>query len=445
MNDDNLPALAPEKYHANERSEEVRDIIERMPVNWGLKVSMIVLFIFCGLLFTGWRIRYPDIVTGYVTINTSLAPVKLVAAVSGTLKLNCDSSQVHVNSGEVVAYIESATSYDTLQVIKRVLKKYNPSLIKNTSILAQLPREIALGELTSKYYNFLSSLHQMANFVNDKLFEKQLRSLQELRSYQIDEVNSSSDRIEISENSLEFSKKLFTRDSTLFSKRVVSEAELERSKLNYFSSKANYSNARSTKIGAEKQAQQTLSQISEVNIQRDEKRKELEIFVLSSYNDLIDNIRLWEQRYLFRAPYEGRIQYLRFWSNGQFVQANEPVFTIVPALKEPYGQVSLPSVGAGKVKIGQEVIVKLDDFPYREYGSVTGLVSGISLTTNTERTAQGNVETYLVTVKFPNGLMTNYGKPITFRHEAKGTAEIITEDRQLFERLFDNLKYVLNK
>ncbi|MBZ4190585.1 HlyD family secretion protein [Niabella beijingensis] len=440
-----MEEIDTERYRGTERTEEVRDIIERMPTKFGWRVSMIVVFIFLLLLFFGWIIRYPDIVKGQVTINTPVAPIKLVANSAGKIKLNRTVSQSRVNGGDIVGYIESATSYDTLCLIKEALKNYNPNDSYNTSILATLPSRVALGDLTSRYYGFLGSLQQMANFNNNKLYDKQIQSLRSLREHQMNEVRNSSDRININKSTLEYSEKFLKRDSILYAGKVAAEAELDRTKMEYLSTQSGYANARSSQIDAEKQAQQTLSKITEVDVQKNEKRKELEIALLAAYNDLIDNITLWEQRYLFKAPFKGQVQFLRFWTDDQFVQAQEPVFTIIPDANEPYGQVALPALGAGKVKTGQEVIVKLDDFPYNEYGSITGIVNNISLTTNTEKTQQGNVETYLVTVKFPKGLITNYGKPIAFRHEAKGAAEIITKDRRLIERLFDNLKYALNK
>jgi energy-coupling factor transporter ATP-binding protein EcfA2 len=216
--------------------------------------------------------------------------------------------------------------------------------------------------------------------------------------------------------------------------------QLVQSQLQHLSYSTNFTNAKSNQIDAEKQAQQTQSSITQTRVQKSEKLNELKIALLASYNDFMDNIALWEERYLFKSPFDGQVQFLRFWTNGQFVQAGESVFTIVPKADEPYGQILLPAVGAGKVKPDQEAIIKLNDFPYNEYGSVTGIVSGISLTTNTEKTGEGSIEAYLVTVKFPKGLTTNYGKPLAFKHEAKGTAEIITKDRRLIERLFDNLK-----
>jgi len=51
------------------------------------------------------------------------------------------------------------------------------------------------------------------------------------------------------------------------------------------------------------------------------------------------------------------------------------------------------------------------------------------------------VNNYLIIVSLPSGLKTNYGTKLTFHFEAKGTAEVVTNDERLVERLFDNLKH----
>lgn len=104
------------------------------------------------------------------------------------------------------------------------------------------------------------------------------------------------------------------------------------------------------------------------------------------------------------SPFAGKVQFLKFWNNNQFIQAGEPAFTIVPKQEALFGQVLLPAIGSGKVKTGQEAIVKLEDYPYMEYGSITGKVNSISLTSNSVKTSDGDVDTYLVTITFPEEL-----------------------------------------
>jgi hypothetical protein len=442
--DSSIEVLDIEKFHRRETSEEVQNIIERMPSKFGTQITFIVLFIFIMMLLFGWFIRYPDMARGRVIINSPIAPIKLVANSSGNVKLNYPKSSSDVKRGDVVAYIKSATSIDTLEAVKRVLIKFNP-ITNSVDIARALPEKVNLGELTTRYYRYYSSIHQLTNFVTDKLYEKQIASLENLHMHQNDEVTNSQDRINLNKKNLEYAEKFVKRDSILFAKKAAAESQLDRTQVEYLSIKSGISNARTDQIEAGKQAQQTISRIRELEIQKGEKKKELEIEVLASYNELLESITAWEQKYLLRSPFDGKIQFLKFWTDDQFVQLQEPMFTIVPKAKNPYGQVILKAAGAGKVKLGQEVIVKLDDFPYYEYGSIKGIVSSISLTTSTEKTQEGPVEAYLITLTFPLNLKTNYGKLIPFRHEIQGEAEIITNDRRLIERLFDNLRYAFNK
>lgn len=95
------------------------------------------------------------------------------------------------------------------------------------------------------------------------------------------------------------------------------------------------------------------------------------------------------------------------------------------------------------MEVGQEVIVKLADFPYLEYGYIKAVVQDMALVSSLVDVGDGKMmDSYLVTLEFPNGLITNYGAVLDFKFETKGTAEIITKDRKLIERFFDNLKYI---
>lgn len=76
-----------EKYHKNQRTEEVQDIIDRMPSKFGNYTMYIIIFIVSLLFIFGFLIKYPDIVTGKITINTASQSVKLVANSTGKIHL----------------------------------------------------------------------------------------------------------------------------------------------------------------------------------------------------------------------------------------------------------------------------------------------------------------------------------------------------------------------
>lgn len=429
----------------SDRSEEVQHIIERMPVQFGFWISMIIVFLFSLMAIFGWLVRYPDVVQGEIVINANSSPLKLIANSPGKLKLNHIKSMEDVKEGQVIAHLENSTNPNSVSLIYELMKPYNPNSDEIMKLQQELPRNFSMGELNVKYYAFSSALQQFINYKRDRLYDNQLESMKKILEEQKNTISFTEKRIIMAQNSLKYVRKFYTRDSILFSKKVISEAEFDKTEMSYISSKDAHQNALNNRTNARQQVQQTESKLQELNVIKPEKEKELRLSLISTYNDLTDNIKTWQQKYEFRAPFNGKIQFLKFYTENQFIQTGEQVFTIIPKEDHILGQVILATRGSGKIKEGQEVIVKLDNYPYNEYGSVTGKVKSISLTTSTVKTERSEVETYQVLVDFPNQLNTNYGTKLSFKAEAKGSAEIITNDRRLIQRLFDNLKYVLNK
>jgi len=91
--------------------------------------------------------------------------------------------------------------------------------------------------------------------------------------------------------------------------------------------------------------------------------------------------------------------------------------------------------GAGKVKIGQRVNIKLDNYPYLEYGMLEGIIRSISKVPEDQK--------YSLDVDFPKGLVTNYGIELDFAQQIEGQAEIITEDLRLLQRIFNPIRSLI--
>jgi len=428
-----------------ERSEEVQHIIDRMPTKFGLYISVVVGLIFVLLVTFGWIVRYPDVVYGQIVLNTASSPIKLVANASGRLKLRAIKSMDEVSEGQTIAYIETTTTPEKVALIDSLIKFYNPNSEMITQLYHKLPKNLSLGDLNVKYYSFSSALEQFVNYKNHHFFEKQINNLNEILSEQQQSLSISEIRMSMVKTTAAYAHKFYTRDSILFSKRVISESEFDNTEIAYINAKDAYQNARVNITNIKLEIQQTENKIQELGITKPEKEKELRMLLISSYNDLTDNIKSWKQKYLFVAPFKGKVQYLKFYSNNQFIQPSEALFSIIPIEKSLIGQVIIPAKGSGKVVKGQEVIVKLDNFPYNEFGSITGIVKSISLITSTTKIESNETETYQVLVDFPRKMETNYGIVLSTKAESRGSAEIVTNDRRLIQRLFGNLKYSIIK
>lgn len=119
------------------------------------------------------------------------------------------------------------------------------------------------------------------------------------------------------------------------------------------------------------------------------------------------------------------------------VKAGQELLYILPEGSGFHGEMNIGQFNFGKVKTGQEVIVKLRSYPFEEYGTVKGQITSIS--------EVAKDSTYFIRVQFPNGLKTSAQKDIPFRHGMTASGEIITEDRRLIERFLKEFMRIFER
>lgn len=426
-----------------ERTEEVRDIIERMPTTFARNVTFLVCLIVALLIFFGFVVKYPDIVTGEVTVSAEKSPLKIVSAQRGRLRLNNIKSQDRVKVDHLLAWVDNSADPNKVKYIKTQIDSIRFPVINSRIIYNKLPKNINLGDLTIPYTTFLSALKQLSDYQDHQLYEKQEQSLSRILKEQEVALTTLKDKENLSQKNLKLSDKLLQRDSILLAKRLISEAEYEQSLASHLTAEDQMKSSARNSGSVREQISTTENSIQQNRITKTEKELQLDLDLLTAYNNFIDKMNIWEKQYLMVSPIEGEAQFLKFWNNNQFVEAGEAIFSIVPKQNVALGKVMLPIQGAGKVKVGQKAIVKMADYPYLEYGYIEAVVKNIGLVSSTVNLENGSaMESYLVTLVFPDGLKTNYGTTLGFKFEAKGTVEIVTKDRRLIERFFDNLKYV---
>ena len=104
---------------------------------------------------------------------------------------------------------------------------------------------------------------------------------------------------------------------------------------------------------------------------------------------------------------------------------------VVPKIVNFEVQLRLPIYGAGKVKKGQNVLVKLDAYPHEEFGFLEGVI--------TEMVPVAIDNYYRANVKLTNGLVTNEGKTLPIQPLLQGSAEIMLDEKRLSSRIFGTL------
>jgi HlyD family secretion protein len=120
------------------------------------------------------------------------------------------------------------------------------------------------------------------------------------------------------------------------------------------------------------------------------------------------------------------------------VVKDEPVVSVVPLEAGSYlGRINLKMERSGKVKTGLLVNIKLSGYPYLEYGMVRGIVKSKSMV------ATGDA--YVIEIELPDGLTTLYGRTLDFTQNMQGTAEIITENIRLLQKIVNPFRYMVSK
>ena len=418
----------------DKRSEEVADIIDRMPTGWTRLVVAIIMVIVVTMVTLGCVIKYPDTVTGQISITGEIAPVRLISSATGRLHLLTDNN-TEVREGTCIGYIESGAVYKDILRLDSLCK-----VMPEIRTKIDFPDNLELGALSIYYNDFVLSYIKFDQLRETKVYDNMRKTL---RNQQISNKQVSKNlkkEIDLNNEVLTNLHRQYAADSVLHVSGALSEEELSQQYNSLLSHKQSNIELRSTELVKQSEIKSIDIELTKVDVTVMEELTSSFNTMLAKYNILENQIRQWKEMYLFISPIDGLLQYQGFWRNNTFISASSEVFSISPVRNRMIGELLLPAGGAGKVKVGQDVNVKLADYPYNEYGYVRGKVETLSTLTHDIERPEGTAKAYLATVSFPQGLKSNYGKLLQLNFESVGIGEIITEKRRLIHRLFDNLK-----
>ncbi len=78
------------------------------------------------------------------------------------------------------------------------------------------------------------------------------------------------------------------------------------------------------------------------------------------------------------SPVDGTVQQLAVHTVGGVVEPAQPLMVIVPKGSQLVVEAKVPNKDAGFVKVGQPLRVKVDAFPFTDYGTINGTLVGLS-------------------------------------------------------------------
>lgn len=165
---------------------------------------------------------------------------------------------------------------------------------------------------------------------------------------------------------------------------------------------------------------------------------QLQAKIADTKNLLVSAQTKLQEKYL-KAPVSGSVLSLNLKNTGQVVESGQTVAEIAPEGAPLVVSAVLPNQEAGFVEQGMPVQVKLDAYPYQDYGVIPGRVTEISADAKSNKQLG---EVYRVEVQLERDHVTKNQQVIPFKAGQTATADIIIRKRRIMDVLLDPIKQI---
>ena len=422
----------------NFHSEEVQTIMGKAP-SWVIRWGVTVIFAIFGGIFLGcYFIKYPDILISSALITTYNPPVDLISRSEGLIDTLFVEDGKEVESGDIIAVLDNTANWADVKFITEMLKLTSSVNYAKTTQELWINENYNLGEIQSSFSAFQKSARDYSHYIATEHISQKRELLREQIVKNKEYFAKLKEQYKHIEKDLELQLKLFQRDSMLYGENVISSADFETSSQNLIQKQNTQSGFNATLSSIELQIIQLEQQFVELNIQQENETSEFERLLTQSCQQLLAEIARWRQTYTLTAPTSGRITFVSYWNENQYIKVGAKLASIIPKSDtQVIGRVQIPSAGFGKVKVGQKANIKLNGYPYMEFGVLKGEIQSLSAVPEQIQTANGSTIVYMAEISFQEGLKTSYGKELPMIQQMDGTAEVITEDMSLISRFFN--------
>ena len=430
--------MAKKQYDINVRSEEIQDLMVKKPawmVRWGITVLFMLLLL---MLFFTWIVKYPDLIQGRIVITANKPPLKVVNRVNGKVQHLFYSDNQEIYAGDIIAEIQSPISYEVIEYLQEYTKAFDHELASGaTEFTPPDTGQYNFGDLQLRINEMRTDIIQVNLKLNYDLETISIKKLEDRIKYHNELISISESVLKVEEKELSNAKERYESDKKLYQDSVLSKYTFIQSESEFHKKQQQLNQLRLTIV----QYKLTLNtmEVELENLRYNYRQNRSgDIEKLLSHREFITNfINTWKQDYALIAPVNGFLTYLKPLYVGQNITAGESNFAIVQNDQEMIGWIDVPSEGYGKIEIGQKVNVRLDNYPFHEYGMLQGEVVKLG------RIPNNNL--YSVGVRFQNGLITTYKYEMEWTPEMVGSAEIITRDKRLIQRIFDSIVKLINR
>src|SRR5690554_3711625 len=427
----------PKKQTIELHNEEVREIMQEIPgslIRWGL---MIIFLVFASIIAGSYFFKFKEIVSAPLVITTSSPPAPIITKTSGRIARWFVADGQQVKSGSLIALINNPIRLEDFYKVEEIARLLDTLNYREHFKSIELPAKPILGELQDAYNRFYRNWQDYTDYMLNNFLTRKTELLRQQMEKQEEHYRLALEQKRMLEKELDISRSGLGRYQSLLDKGGVSESQIEEARARVIQAERGYTSflasLKTTEISLLAQ-KRTLLDMEE---QRHKEVGQFELDLAENLRNLKNRMREWRSSYLLESPVDGRVTFTRYWSENHVVSAGERLATIVPVDSSLIiCRAVVPSSGIGKVELGQQVNVKLAGFPSMQHGTLSGIISSVSLVPEQEG--------YIVEIGLEKGMLSSYSEQLKLVQEMEGTADIVTKEMRMIYRFINPLKMMLN-
>jgi len=229
----------------------------------------------------------------------------------------------------------------------------------------------------------------------------------------------------------------YLANTNLYKKGVISKMDFYNEETAFRQKQMDVENAKRTTTDQQITLLNLAQELSDLEFQYYENERILANNIQANLLEIENGIENWQQNFSFIAPVSGKLVWLEKIHQNQFIEVGKSLFAITTNNEKFIALATIPATGFGKIQTGQKARIKLNNYPTYEFGHLEGIVSKL--------TEIPNENTYQVEITLKNGMTSSYNKLLAFTPEMTGTAEIVTDDLRVIQRIFNQFNKLFDR
>jgi len=389
-----------------------------------------------------WFISYPDKITASGILTTTHPPIEILAKDGGKIESIYVKEGDTLTKGDPILYIKNDASLEEVKVLSIVIKAFNEMNDVRDYLNIEIPKLEHLGMMQADYLSMMLKLNEFKILLRQSGVFEQINTLH-TEKQKIEHLNTSMYKEKnIMAEEMALYEKDFERQKGLNESGVISDMELEKNKMSWLQNQRQYEGAESGII----QNKIRMSQLDLQSLQLKEERASKVQGYLSEINGLITSLSasraVWQNKYIVDAEDAGVITFINDMYLNKELAINEIIAYIINGDDGDHLiKANTLADALGKIHAGDRLLLKLQAYPYKEYGMLSSKVSHISTLPQQDKNGDAY---YQVTGVLPDVFNTTYGDTIPYKPNMPATVEIITEDKSVLDRVFNQFRSLLD-